>query len=180
MRRSSLKLFETEIGGSGSRILKEPQAFLEEVVGKLSPEQKGSLRKMYEIRGDLLSGLGASKRAAVQYTCAESLAPDDEGVKAKDGAGSATLSMAFAGAEFADYVMAGLSGEKVTQCTFVDQTVVPEAKFFSLPCSLGKEGVETIHSYGSVNAYEEKLIADMIPDLVAQADKGFKWAESKK
>merc|ERR1719281_378656 len=43
----------------------------------------------------------------------------DEVVKAKDGAGSATLSMAFAGAEFADLVMAGLSGEKATACTFV-------------------------------------------------------------
>jgi malate dehydrogenase len=104
----------------------------------------------------------------------------DEVVKAKDGAGSATLSMAFAGAEFADYVMQGLAGEKVTQCTFVDQTVVPECRFFSLPVTLGKEGVETIHSYGSVNAYEEKLIADMIPDLKSQADKGFKWAQDKK
>merc|ERR1712232_1435235 len=44
----------------------------------------------------------------------------DEVVKAKDGGGSATLSMAFAGAEFADRVMAGMSGEKgVTECTFV-------------------------------------------------------------
>merc|ERR1711972_998089 len=45
----------------------------------------------------------------------------DEVVKAKDGAGSATLSMALAGAEFADSVMAGQDGEKhVTQCTFVE------------------------------------------------------------
>merc|ERR1712226_1782127 len=35
----------------------------------------------------------------------------DEVVKAKAGGGSATLSMAFAGAEFADRVMAGLAGE---------------------------------------------------------------------
>merc|ERR1712232_460325 len=48
----------------------------------------------------------------------------DEVVKAKDGAGSATLSMALAGAEFADHVMAGLAGEAATQCTFVEQTKV--------------------------------------------------------
>merc|ERR1712184_145911 len=56
----------------------------------------------------------------------------DEVVKAKAGGGSATLSMAFAGAEFADRVMAGMSGEKgVTECTFVDQDKVAGATFFS-------------------------------------------------
>merc|ERR1712232_1034599 len=58
----------------------------------------------------------------------------DEVVKAKDGGGSATLSMAFAGAEFADRVMAGMSGEKgVTECTFVQTDKIAGAKFFSLP-----------------------------------------------
>merc|ERR1712107_509765 len=58
----------------------------------------------------------------------------DEVAKAKAGGGSATLSMAFAGAEFADRVMAGLSGEKgVVDCTFVEQDKVPGVTFFSLP-----------------------------------------------
>merc|ERR1712217_412912 len=69
----------------------------------------------------------------------------DEVVKAKDGAGSATLSMAYAGAEFADKVMEGLSGEKfVTECTFVESTIT-EARFFSSPVTLGKNGIEKIH-----------------------------------
>merc|ERR1712137_424048 len=100
----------------------------------------------------------------------------DEVVKAKAGGGSATLSMAYAGAEFADRVMAGLSGESgVVECTFVESTIT-EAKFFSSPCTLGKEGVETIHGLGNINDHEKKLIADMMPDLLAQADKGFKFA----
>merc|ERR1711953_166078 len=100
----------------------------------------------------------------------------DEVVKAKDGAGSATLSMAYAGAEFADRVMAGLAGEQgVTECTFVESSVT-DAKFFASPVTLGKDGVETIHDYGVVNDHEKKLIADMMPDLIAQADKGFKFA----
>merc|ERR1712137_404121 len=100
----------------------------------------------------------------------------DEVVKAKAGGGSATLSMAYAGAEFADRVMAGLSGESgVVECTFVESTVT-EAKFFSSPVTLGKDGVETIHDFGIVNDHEKKLIADMMPDLIAQADKGFKFA----
>ncbi len=36
----------------------------------------------------------------------------DEVVKAKDGAGSATLSMAYAGAEFTEAVLRGRAGEK--------------------------------------------------------------------
>jgi malate dehydrogenase len=103
----------------------------------------------------------------------------DEVVKAKAGGGSATLSMAYAGAEFADKVMAGLAGEAgVTACTFVETDKVAGLKFFSLPVTLGKEGVDTIHAYGTVNAHEEKLIADMIPDLAAQAEKGVKFATS--
>merc|ERR1712137_1424529 len=100
----------------------------------------------------------------------------DEVVKAKAGGGSATLSMAYAGAEFADRVMAGLSGESgVVECTFVESDVVPGASFSSL-VTLGKEGVETIHGLGNINDHEKKLIADMMPDLLAQADKGFKFA----
>jgi len=102
----------------------------------------------------------------------------DEVVKAKAGGGSATLSMAFAGAEFADRVMAGLAGESgVTECTFIETDKVAGAKFFSLPVTLGKEGVETIHDIGTVNAHEKKLIEDMLPDLIAQAEKGFQYAK---
>jgi malate dehydrogenase len=105
----------------------------------------------------------------------------DEVVKAKDGAGSATLSMALAGAEFADRVMAGLAGEKgVTECTFVETDKVDGCTFFSLPVTLGTDGVDTIHDYGTVNAYETKLIQDMLPDLIAQAKKGVAWANEKK
>merc|ERR1719251_201937 len=103
----------------------------------------------------------------------------DEVVKAKDGGGSATLSMAHAGAEFADRVMAGLSGEEgIKECTFVETDKVAGCKFFSLPVTLGKEGVETIHDYGAVTEHEAKLIADMTPDLIAQAEKGFTWSKA--
>merc|ERR1712039_763570 len=67
----------------------------------------------------------------------------------------------------------------VTECTFVESTIT-EAKFFASPVTLGKEGVETIHDYGVVNEYEKKLIADMMPDLIAQAEKGIKWANEAK
>merc|ERR1712139_136942 len=101
----------------------------------------------------------------------------DEVVKAKDGAGSATLSMGYTGAHFADRVMAGLSGETgVVECTFVESSV-GESAFFASPCTLGKNGVEAIHDVGTITDYEKKLIADMMPDLVAQGEKGVKWAK---
>jgi len=103
----------------------------------------------------------------------------DEVVQAKAGGGSATLSMAYAGAQFASRVMAGLAGEAgVKECTFVETDKIDGCKFFSLPVTLGKEGVETIHDFGTINAFEEKLIADMKPDLIAQADKGIAWAKA--
>lgn len=101
----------------------------------------------------------------------------DEVVKAKAGAGSATLSMGYTGAHFADRVMAGLSGEKdVVECSFVASSIT-DAKFFASKVTLGKEGVEKVHDLGTINDYEKKLIAEMMPDLIAQADKGFNWAK---
>jgi len=87
-----MELFETEVGGSGSKILKEPTDFLEEFMPKMSSEQKASLRKMYEVRGDLLCGLGALKRAATEYGCAEKLDPGNEEIKAKKAKVSAAES----------------------------------------------------------------------------------------
>jgi malate dehydrogenase len=102
----------------------------------------------------------------------------DEVVKAKAGAGSATLSMGYTGALFADRVMAGLAGEAdVVECTFVESSIT-EAKFFASKCTLGKNGVETVHGIGDINDYEKKLIADMLPDLIAQGEKGTAWAKA--
>eukprot|EP00429_Kryptoperidinium_foliaceum_P133979 CAMPEP_0176271958 /NCGR_PEP_ID=MMETSP0121_2-20121125/45468_1 /TAXON_ID=160619 /ORGANISM="Kryptoperidinium foliaceum, Strain CCMP 1326" /LENGTH=393 /DNA_ID=CAMNT_0017612119 /DNA_START=67 /DNA_END=1244 /DNA_ORIENTATION=+ len=104
----------------------------------------------------------------------------DEVVQAKAGGGSATLSMAYTGAEFADRVMAGLAGEAgITECTFVEQDTVAGATFFSLPVTLGKDGVDTIHHYGAVTEHEQKLIDAMLPDLIAQGKKGVEWAAAE-
>ena len=59
-----------------------------------------------------------------------------EVVKAKAGAGSATLSMAFAGARFAISLLKGLKGEKVVECAYVKSDVT-EATYFSTPLVLG-------------------------------------------
>lgn len=103
----------------------------------------------------------------------------EEVVQAKAGQGSATLSMAHAGAEFADRVMAGLAGEiGVTEVAFVHTSKVEGTSYFSLPVTLGKDGVETTHHYGMVSTYEKKLIQDMMPELIEQIKKGIEWTAS--
>merc|ERR1712121_279983 len=60
-----------------------------------------------------------------------------EVVEAKAGAGSATLSMAYAAAEFADSVLEALNGEQgIVQCAFVKSDVT-DASFFASPILLG-------------------------------------------
>jgi malate dehydrogenase len=64
----------------------------------------------------------------------------DEVVKAKDGAGSATLSMAYAGAKFTNALLRGLNGEKgVVTPTFVKSPLFEDQgiDFFSSNVELG-------------------------------------------
>jgi len=99
----------------------------------------------------------------------------DEVVKAKDGAGSATLSMAFAGARMADSVLRAAQGEKgVVECTFVESPLYKDQgiEFFSSKVTLGPGGVEKIHEVGNVNEYEKGLIAACVEDLGKNISKG--------
>lgn len=60
-----------------------------------------------------------------------------EVVKAKAGAGSATLSMAMAGARFAVSLIRALRGEQgVVECAYV-RSDLTESKYFSTPILLG-------------------------------------------
>jgi malate dehydrogenase len=61
----------------------------------------------------------------------------DEVVKAKDGAGSATLSMAYAADRFTGAVVRAMKGEKnVSECAFVQSEAVPGVAFFSTRITL--------------------------------------------
>jgi len=95
-----------------------------------------------------------------------------EVVKAKAGAGSATLSMAYAGARFALSVIKALNGEiGVTECAYV-RSQVTEATYFSTPILLGQNGLERNLGLGKLNAFEEDLLAKAIPELQASIKKG--------
>jgi malate dehydrogenase len=99
----------------------------------------------------------------------------DEVVKAKDGAGSATLSMAMAGARMAESLLRAAEGEKgVVEPTFVDSPLYKDQgiDFFSSQVELGPEGVSKILPVGSVDAVEEKLLEACIGDLKKNIEKG--------
>jgi len=101
----------------------------------------------------------------------------DEVVKAKAGAGSATLSMAWAGAKFAFSVMNGLKGEQnIVECTYVENNIIPEVSYFSSPVLLGKNGIEKILPLPSHNDYEAKLVKAAIPELKSSIEKGIEFA----
>ena len=101
-----------------------------------------------------------------------------EVVKAKDGKGSATLSMAYAGCVFADACLRGLAGEKdVVECAYVQSEIVPDLPFFSSKVTLGKAGVEKVHGLGEMTDYEKAGLEAMKAELIDSIEKGFKFVK---
>jgi len=100
----------------------------------------------------------------------------DEVVAAKAGAGSATLSMAYAGANFTIQLLKAMSGEKnIVECCYTENTIT-DAAFFATPTTLGPNGVEEVHHYGALSAFEQANFDAMLPDLKAQIKKGVEFA----
>jgi len=113
----------------------------------------------------------------------------DEVVKAKYGAGSATLSMAYAGFRFAERILRANKGESgIVEPTFVylpgvsgGDAIAKETgcDFFSVPVELGTSGAEkAINVLSSANEYEQKLIKTAIEGLKGNISKGIEFAQS--
>merc|ERR1712176_1667163 len=101
-----------------------------------------------------------------------------EVVKAKNGKGSATLSMTYAGARLGKAVLAGLEGIPTTECAYVMSSVRPEVPYFASKVTFGKQGIETVHEIGNLSAHEEKRLKAMLPTLKAEIDDGIAYAKS--
>ncbi|KAI0747792.1 malate dehydrogenase [Daedaleopsis nitida] len=117
----------------------------------------------------------------------------DEVVKAKDGAGSATLSMAYAGVEFANKIIRAVKGEKgIVAPTFVHlssdkaggdaikKEIGRDLDYFSAPVELGPEGVLAIKSLGKITEFESSLIQAAVPELATNIEKGVSFIDSPK
>ncbi|KAL6538320.1 hypothetical protein OROGR_012308 [Orobanche gracilis] len=95
-----------------------------------------------------------------------------EVVEAKAGKGSATLSMAYAGASFADACLKGLNGvPDVVECSFVQSTIT-ELPFFASQVRLGKNGVEEVLGLGPLSDYEQQGLEALKPELMSSIEKG--------
>lgn len=113
----------------------------------------------------------------------------DEVVKAKDGAGSATLSMAFAGFRFAEAVLKAAKGESgIVEPSYVYLPGVPGGEeiaktvgveFFSVPIELGANGVEkAIDVVSKANDAEKKLLEAAYKGLQDNIAKGIDFANN--
>lgn len=103
-----------------------------------------------------------------------------EVVTAKKQKGSATLSMAYAGARFGSAVLAGLSGERTVETAYVKcpQEICPEVQYFSSQVVFGPKGVEKHLPLGKLNKHEEELLKEAVKDLKVDIEDGLKYAET--
>ncbi|OLL22477.1 Malate dehydrogenase, mitochondrial [Neolecta irregularis DAH-3] len=100
----------------------------------------------------------------------------DEVVRAKGGAGSATLSMAHAAAQMTNSLLEAMSGKSgVVQCSFVQSDLYPECAFFSSQVELGQDGVEKVRDIGKINEYEENMLKVCRAELAKNIEKGKTW-----
>ena len=98
-----------------------------------------------------------------------------EVVKAKAGGGSATLSMAAAGARFVDGLVKALKGENIVLSGYVRSDAVKDVDYFSTPLQLGPNGVEKILGTGPLNSFEQEILKKAIPELKKNIAKGVKF-----
>lgn len=99
-----------------------------------------------------------------------------EVVKAKAGAGSATLSMAYAAARFTDSLMKAKAGKEVVECTFIASSVT-ESPYFATPVLLGPNGVKKNLGLGTLSAFEEEVLKKGLPELIKSIQKGNEFVE---
>jgi len=107
----------------------------------------------------------------------------DEVVKAKNGGGSATLSMAFAGYRFAEKLLKALKGEKgLVEPSYVYLPGIPGGAeiasktgcdFLSVPIELGPNGAEkAINIIADIDDKEKTLLDACVKGLKGNIEKG--------
>merc|ERR1712032_604127 len=97
-------------------------------------------------------------------------------VNAKAGKGSATLSMAYAGARLGKAVLAGLNGTPTTECAYVMSDVMPGCPYFTSKVTFGKNGVQQVHGIGKLNGYEQKRLDQACKALKGEIKSGLDYA----
>jgi malate dehydrogenase len=102
-----------------------------------------------------------------------------EVVKAKNGKGSATLSMAYSGAKLAKAVLSGLAGVPATECAYVESAIVPGLPYFASKVVFGKDGVQAVLPIGSLSEHEKKRLEELTPILKGEINDGLEYAQTR-
>ena len=71
----------------------------------------------------------------------------------------------------------GMQGEAVTEYAYVEGDG-EHARFFAQPMLLGKNGVEKLLPIGSLSAYEQKAMTDMLGTLKADITLGEEFVKN--
>ena len=100
-----------------------------------------------------------------------------EVVEAKAGAGSATLSMAAAGARFALKVVRGLQGEPGVSEYGYTEGNSGYTQFFAQRLVFGKDGWEKVCEIGTLSAFEQKCLDELKDVLNTNIKKGVDFAQ---
>jgi len=98
-------------------------------------------------------------------------------VNAKGGKGSATLSMAYAGARLGKAVLAGFTGRRVVECAYCASTIT-DLPYFASKVVFGEKGVSKVLDIGTLNEYETKRLEELKVALKGEIETGMKYAEA--
>jgi len=102
-------------------------------------------------------------------------------VNAKDGMGSATLSMAYAAARFTSSIIKALStGETVREVAYIDAhafKIDTPTQYFGLAIELGKTGITKVHPIPTLNEYEQAQLKEAIPAIQQNIETGIHFAK---
>merc|ERR1719223_2316713 len=98
-------------------------------------------------------------------------------VNAKGGKGSATLSMAYAGARLGSAVLSGLTGRRVIECAYVKSDIT-DLPYFASKVQFGEKGVTKVLGLGELNEYETKRLEEVKAQLKGEIESGLKYAEA--
>merc|ERR1719223_2725081 len=121
----------------------------------------------------LFSQVGAASRLPQDKIVALDKHTQDAGtdvVNAKGGKGSATLSMAYAGAKFGNAVLCGLAGADTMECAYVMRGSDESLPYLASKVTFGVNGVKDVHSFGPMSAYEQTRLKEALTQLREEID----------
>ncbi|KAL9004058.1 MAG: hypothetical protein Q9188_003108 [Gyalolechia gomerana] len=168
------------------------ETFVQDITGEKDPS-KTVIPVIGGHSGETIVPLFSQAKPAVNIP-ADKLGPlvkrvqfgGDEVVQAKGGAGSATLSMAYAGFRFTESVIKAIKGEKnIVEPSFVylpgvsgGDAIAKETgvEFFSVPIELGLSGAEKAQNVlSSVSSEEKQLLEACKAGLKGSIEKGVEF-----